>query len=184
LGLLDEIHDRSQNAIETELQVSPTAGRLDPDIELHLFRILQQACHNTLEHATAKWLCISGFISEDQVSLVVKDNGSGFSFGQDPDLPELLKHYHFGLAGMVERAMMIGAEVHFANHIDVDGESRGARVFIDWMRNSLPVQKKAHSSEINNIRESLGLHENQELVNDQPTNSLLIDPPENEEPDL
>ncbi len=95
------------------LEVDSPVGevRYDPMTELHLFRIIQQACQNALQHAEAKTIRITGYLKPEEVDLAVEDNGRGFEAGVPLDLAVLLANKHFGLAGMYERAALIKAKM-------------------------------------------------------------------------
>ena len=74
-------------------------------IEQNLYRIAQEALTNVLKHANASRLLVSLQRVEGKTYLVVHDNGIGF----DPTATR--RNGHFGLAGIEERAAMIGGTV-------------------------------------------------------------------------
>lgn len=74
-------------------------------IEQNLYRIAQEALTNVLKHANASRLLVSLQRVEGKTCLVVHDNGIGF----DPTATR--RNGHFGLAGIEERAAMIGGTV-------------------------------------------------------------------------
>jgi two-component system sensor histidine kinase DegS len=92
-----------------------------------LFRIVQQACQNAVQHARASIIRISGNIEPGHVLLTVQDNGIGFASGEELDLPGLLANRHFGLAGMFERAALIGARLSIRS-----STQEGTRVRVVW----------------------------------------------------
>ncbi len=53
--------------------------RLDPNIELALYRIAQEALTNCQRHSAAKSVYVSLHIAEGEVALAVEDDGVGFS---------------------------------------------------------------------------------------------------------
>ncbi len=129
--LLDDLTERGER-MDTpgpalELDLTSERLRYDREVELHLYRIVQQASYNVLEHAHAQKLVILGRLDEDEVDLEVIDDGRGFPDGNDPDLGMLLARQHFGLVTMHERASLIGAQVEIAS---VPGE--GTRVRVAW----------------------------------------------------
>ncbi len=128
---LDELADEAAEVtgadVPIEVDVPASAARYPATVELHLYRILQQACENALKHARAKAIRIAGRLDTDAVELTVEDNGAGFAAGQSLDLVGLLANQHYGLAGMFERAALIGAQLK----IDSVPE-RGTRVHIAW----------------------------------------------------
>jgi len=85
------------------------------------------ACQNALQHAKAKAIRITGSLEPEQAELVVEDDGVGFAVREHLDLVGLLANKHFGLAGMHERAALIGAKMAIES---VPG--RGTRVRVIW----------------------------------------------------
>ena len=133
-GLWSALEDMVTDLAEREavnptilLEIPESRIRYPKSIELHLYRIVQQACENTLHHAAASTLQLRGQLDEAGVSLVVKDDGAGFEIGKDMGLHDFVVHKHFGLAGMLERAEIIGAK------LQVDSEpGGGTRVLVNW----------------------------------------------------
>ncbi len=78
-------------------------------VEQHVYRIVQQAAENALKHAQGSWIEISGTLDADALALWVTDNGVGIPLELTTALGPLIAQHHFGLAGMVERATLIGA---------------------------------------------------------------------------
>jgi signal transduction histidine kinase len=79
--------------------------RLHPDTEYHLLRIAQEALGNAIKHAHASHITVSLDRQPSQMVLTVTDDGQGFDPASIPtDTPS-----HFGLLGMRERAIKIGA---------------------------------------------------------------------------
>lgn len=107
-------------------QVRSTLVRFDATIEQHLFRIVQQACENSLTHGSPKTLNIKGQIHEEGFDLWVEDDGTGFKL-EGSGLADLLKARHFGLAGMSERAAMIGANLDVVSAL-----GKGTKVHLVW----------------------------------------------------
>jgi signal transduction histidine kinase len=115
-----------QIQIKTEINV-PKPVNYDRNVELHLYRIVQQACRNTLEHAHANSILISGTLNEEKIDLSVQDDGVGFPIGGMPKLSDLLVNHHFGLANIFERAKIIGATVSFFSK-----PNKGTKLHIIW----------------------------------------------------
>ncbi|MCL4507603.1 MAG: histidine kinase [Chloroflexi bacterium] len=83
--------------------------RLAPDIELAAYRIVQQALANVAAHAQARnaWLDVT--FSPEHLTLVVRDDGVGFTPPEQP--ADLVHQGHFGLMGMRERALLYGGQL-------------------------------------------------------------------------
>ncbi len=115
--------------IHCELNIPPEPLYFDKNVELHLYRMVQQACRNALEHAQASAIHIRGTLSEESIDLEVEDDGIGFEFEFDglPDLGLLIINRHFGLANIVERARIIHADVAITSR-----PNKGTRIRFYW----------------------------------------------------
>jgi signal transduction histidine kinase len=126
--LADNLMERSKDTLKVETNVQTKGeARYPESIERHIFRIMQEACENAVRHGYATQINILAKLGLSSVYLLIEDNGVGFQIPRGADLDTLLANRHFGLAGMVERAMLIGAKV------DIDSYPRaGARIQISW----------------------------------------------------
>ncbi len=86
-----------------------TERRLDPSVELALYRMAQEACSNISRHAHAKHASLLINYATNFVALQVEDNGIGFEVLQNPS--EYAASGHYGLLGLHERAELIGASM-------------------------------------------------------------------------
>ncbi len=78
-------------------------GVLDPLTEQAIYRVAETALNNVEQHAAANEVSVSlALAPEDRVRLEVRDNGVGFDLAAVPQ-------DRYGLAGMIERAELIGA---------------------------------------------------------------------------
>jgi signal transduction histidine kinase len=78
-------------------------GRMDPEIEIVLYRLSQEALTNTLKHSHAKHFKLSIIKSYPHIIFLAEDDGVGFNF------IEFDEHKHaLGLLSMRERAAMLG----------------------------------------------------------------------------
>jgi signal transduction histidine kinase len=94
-------------------------------MELHLFRIVQEACENAQRHGHPQSITITGRLEARRLDLLIEDDGEGFTPNQN--LEELLIHKHYGLAGMIERASLIGGQVTIDSTLQ-----NGTRVRVSW----------------------------------------------------
>ena len=101
---------RKNYGIRTRLEVKGPLHRFQPEVEVSIFRIIQEALNNVARHAEASRVDISIQFGRDTARFVVRDNGIGIS-----GFPEvkaiLLSNRKLGLAGMFERAKLINAEI-------------------------------------------------------------------------
>jgi len=123
---IDGINEKTANQATLRLELPKSHLRYDTKIEEHLYRIVQQACENALRHANADTIIVYGNLEQNRVNLVVEDNGIGLKFDH-LDISDLLARRHFGLAGMSERAALIGGNLNIA-----PGPEKGTRVIIYW----------------------------------------------------
>lgn len=123
----------SAKNVKIDFQIPKTNTRFDPRVEQHLFRIVQQAVENALRHAQAQQISISGQIEPDEIEIQVRDDGRGFKLNGHLDLVQLIEERHFGLAGMNERAALVGAD------LEIDTAPRkGCTIWLRWSRKELP----------------------------------------------
>jgi signal transduction histidine kinase len=128
--LADNLMERSGDRVTVKVDIREEGGRLSQNMESHLFRIAQEACQNSLRHARAGNIVISGGIAPDKLDLSIADDGTGFE--PQIELGGLIASRHFGLAGMVERARLIGAEISIKS-----ASGRGTSIHIIW-KNGAP----------------------------------------------
>ncbi len=94
------------SGIATKVNVIGTERRLSEEIELMLFRITQEALRNVWRHSQATRAEITVKFDNTKTRVTVNDNGKGFNLpGTMGDLP---KEGKLGLAGMQERARLMG----------------------------------------------------------------------------
>jgi two-component system sensor histidine kinase DegS len=126
--LADNLMERSNDAMSIVVEIEMSEERYPLEIEQHLFRIVQEACENAVRHSHGKKVTVSGLLEANQVELSVLDDGDGFYVGNENIvLDNLLREKHFGLAGMLERAELIHAELRLTS-----APSAGTRVNIRW----------------------------------------------------
>jgi signal transduction histidine kinase len=128
--LADNLMERSKDTVNviTDLQTEDEI-RYAENIEQHLYRITQEACENSIRHANAANIRISGTLNPQKAFLKIEDDGTGFD--AQLELTSLIANSHFGLAGMVERAHLIGADINIQS-----SPNTGARILITWVDNT------------------------------------------------
>ena len=111
LGLVAVLRDTGmkfaeRTGVTIKLACVQLAARLPADIELSLYRILQEALKNVEKHACASHVTVCLTKSDGVVQLKIKDDGAGF----DPDHhPAGQKGKRsLGLLGIRERATYVG----------------------------------------------------------------------------
>jgi signal transduction histidine kinase len=123
----DDLAERVGSTLTIRVELNDGNQRYPAQVEEHLFRIVQQACENALKHARPTALAITGELRADAVRLNVHDDGVGLPEHLVPDLNALLEGRHYGLAGMQERAALIGARLMFDSP-----PGQGTYVTVEW----------------------------------------------------
>jgi signal transduction histidine kinase len=97
---------QAQAGIVCELRAEGAPYRLPPEVEIGIYRILQEALQNVGAHAGAGRAWVRLEFDPQWLYLSVRDDGGGFDAGAPP------ADGHFGLLGMRERAENLGGELH------------------------------------------------------------------------
>lgn len=95
----------ARGGMKLDLHIADQLGRVSPDIEQAIYRIVQEALANIMNHANAHHLTVQLGHFDSQIILTVSDDGNGF----DPAAHESM--HHFGIQGMRERAEMVGGQL-------------------------------------------------------------------------
>ncbi len=106
-ALGETLDSRSSAPISVEIAADDL--RLSAEAALALFRIVQEALHNAIQHADASEIAVRLTQYPNYVRLTVTDDGRGIRGGADS--ARFVAQGHFGIAGMRERAAMIGARL-------------------------------------------------------------------------
>ena len=109
LGLIAAIQRQAElltrhNNIQAHLELPEDLQWLDHDIQVAIYRSVQEALHNVIKHARARNFTLRLKANESKVSLEVEDDGTGFS-------PRKAQQRGFGLTGMRERAVALGGSM-------------------------------------------------------------------------
>ena len=132
-ALADDLSERTEIDTEICLELVDDGTRYETQIEQHLYRIVQQACENAVKHAQPQKIVVCGQLAPHQIELTIKDDGRGFDGETQLDVAKLVTLKHYGLAGMFERATIIGAELEI-----VSQPGQGTRVQLVWPRPANP----------------------------------------------
>lgn len=105
--LCDELQKRT--TMRVDLTLPERSERFPPEVELALFRIIQEALNNSERHSNASRLQVSILHQDSSVRVLIRDNGNGFdpahASGHDG------RPQGIGLDSIRERASAIGATV-------------------------------------------------------------------------
>jgi signal transduction histidine kinase len=108
LGLAEALRQRLQTigdraGLSTHCQIAPPLPPLPPLIEQTIYRIADEALLNAEKYAQANQLHLSLDHGPDWLILTVQDDGIGF------EVERVSGNGRFGIIGMKERAVLIGA---------------------------------------------------------------------------
>ncbi|MFT5386004.1 MAG: PAS domain S-box-containing protein, partial [Saprospiraceae bacterium] len=105
-GLESELEDMFNKAhlstgIITHFSFDNTIGRCESNVEINIYRIAQEALHNTLKHADARKISISIYKQEEFLTILYRDDGKGFA-------PDKKKKTYNGLKNIENRVYVLG----------------------------------------------------------------------------
>lgn len=104
---------------------------LPPIMSLTILRIVQEACHNILEHANAKHVLVQVKYEGSSIGIIIEDDGDGFIIN---DIQNLKRKDGSGLGipMMQERICL------FSGRLDIDSEpGKGTRIVM-----KIPIDKE------------------------------------------
>ena len=119
-----------RSGLEIQLDISKEFGRLPRDMELVIFRLVQECLTNIHRHSESKTASIRIARESNQITLDIRDQGKGMS-------PERLAEIQsgrsgVGIGGMRERLRQ------FEGTMNIESDSSGTRVFA-----TIPLPKAA-----------------------------------------
>jgi signal transduction histidine kinase len=98
-----------RTGLSGEFTADPDASRFGDERAETLFRMAEEALRNIERHAMATRAVVTlRTVDESQLKLCIEDDGIGF----DPNLP---RRGHFGIVGLHEQALLIGAHLDIAS---------------------------------------------------------------------
>jgi PAS domain S-box-containing protein len=125
-GLGGAIHDyvdgfTKRSGIRVDLELSPRVGRMAKDVELALFRVVQEGLTNIQRHSGSQHAKIRVHRNSD-LTLEVSDRGRGFSVGKQRRNEEPKFEIGVGIPSMQERVKQIGGR------LEIDSNDHGTTV--------------------------------------------------------
>jgi signal transduction histidine kinase len=111
-----------RSGVGAHLNLSPKLPRLRSNMELALFRVLQESLTNVHRHSACSTVEVTIEVDAKEVTLKVKDNGTGIPQSRLRSLRESSAEVGIGLVGMRERVRDLGG------HLDLDSDSTGTTV--------------------------------------------------------
>lgn len=91
---------RESGALDVQVETRLGPGRLLPEVETAIYRIVQEALTNVVKHASAARVSIVVTRIPEKLVVIIEDDGSGFD-------PSVVPHEGLGLLGMRERVKLL-----------------------------------------------------------------------------
>ena len=105
-----------RSGIQTSLNIAPMLERLPRDVELALFRVLQESLTNVHRHSQSTAVNISLSAVDEGVVLEIRDNGTGISPAiLEPRAEAAVGVMGVGLRGMQERMQQLGGKLDLSS---------------------------------------------------------------------
>jgi signal transduction histidine kinase len=130
LGLIAAIRKEAKDlakssGINARVAVSDDVGRVAPEVETAIYRVVQESLHNVAKHSNAHFVTIELNRTEDHLCLRIEDDGVGISNvnASNSQRPT------FGLAGMRERISTLGGTLRVESR-----KGKGTKILV-----SVPV---------------------------------------------
>jgi PAS domain S-box-containing protein len=103
----------ARSGISTTFEVAEDFPRISRDVELMLFRVLQECLTNVHKHSGSKEARVRLSKSDDRITLEVSDAGKGFPPAMLEEAGrDWIGSFGVGLRGMSERVRQLGGQLH------------------------------------------------------------------------
>jgi len=99
------------SGLMVDIALARPLPRLEPEVRLAVFRIVQEALGNSAKHARARQVKVTLGVTDDRLEVEIHDDGRGF---EDPD-PDTDRE-GLGLSGMLDRAAHAGGTLRVDSH--------------------------------------------------------------------
>jgi PAS domain S-box-containing protein len=129
---VDGLRERSD--LDIRLEIPKEFGRLPTDMELAIFRLVQECLTNVHRHSNSKTASIRMARESSQITLDIQDKGKGIS-------PERLAEIRSGRSGVGIRGMQERLR-QFEGTINIESGNFGTRILV-----TIPIPRTAVSEE-------------------------------------
>jgi signal transduction histidine kinase len=124
LGLIAAIRKEAKDlakssGIRARVVVSEDIGRLPPEFETAIYRVVQESLHNVAKHAGAHSVTVEMTRIDSTLRLLIEDDGVGISKSSNSQRPS------FGMAGMRERISTLAGTMKVESRKD-----KGTRILV------------------------------------------------------
>jgi len=107
--------------IDCELEIIGLQENQLQQQSVHIYRIVQELCNNSLKHADSETLFVQLFQKDGFLSILVEDEGKGFDYRQ------ALEHKGLGLSSVESRVKALNGTIHWYSEPD-EGTSVSVRI--------------------------------------------------------
>ncbi|OIO84314.1 MAG: hypothetical protein AUK32_08780 [Candidatus Aquicultor secundus] len=97
---------KNDHSIKATLEVTGKDHRFAPELEITLFRIIQEALRNITKHSLASEVKVNIELNDGETMVTICDNGQGFNLPVTTG--ELSRQGKLGIDGMQTRARLVG----------------------------------------------------------------------------
>jgi PAS domain S-box-containing protein len=111
--LVDEIRSRRAIGVDLYIRVDEDERPIQAEVALITYRVLQEALHNVQRQAKATHISVSVLNAPDGLMATVQDDGQGLDAERLPEATGL------GIAGMRERAALVGGTLEILSEMGV-----------------------------------------------------------------
>jgi two-component system sensor histidine kinase DegS len=103
------LEELKAEGVECHFSRTGDSLRLPLDIEIAVYRVVQEAINNIRKHSEATEASLTLNYQRDRLQVDVRDNGKGFDLSRTLD--SAIAGGHMGLLGMKERAEALGGDL-------------------------------------------------------------------------
>ena len=105
-----------RSKIDVQLELSPDLGRLPREMEMTIFRIVQECLTNIHRHSGSQEANIRVARSADEVCLQIQDKGRGMPVSNNGGSSSKLVRSGVGIRGMRERVKQLGGRLEIQSN--------------------------------------------------------------------
>ena len=118
--------------VEIDCNICDLPNQVERTVSLCLFRVMQEALHNSLKHSGVKHFEVGLWATTGQIHMTITDSGTGF------DIEVARKSRGLGLVSMEERVKLLEGEFSV-----ISGANRGTTIHV-----RVPIASSTHSARI------------------------------------
>lgn len=131
---IQELIEKVITPMGIQVTFSGTKVLADSDTQLQLYRITQEIFHNMLKHAQATHLYVRLHQDDDEMTLVIRDNGMGFNKNK-----LAVEQKGFGLKNIMDRVGSLRAKIYLTT-----SPGKGVEYLLKCKTNDKPNNQSNH----------------------------------------